>query len=61
MSVSIERTGIADHIVARLEQEIETVQAHFAAPVGTNAMPMFDGQKSRHKRDSNSGAKIQRR
>lgn len=32
MSVSIQRTGIADHIVARLEQEIETVQAHFAAP-----------------------------
>jgi Rps23 Pro-64 3,4-dihydroxylase Tpa1-like proline 4-hydroxylase len=32
VSVSIERTGIADNIVARLEQEIETIQAHFAAP-----------------------------
>ena len=32
LSVSIERTGIADHIVAQLEQEIKTVQVQFAAP-----------------------------
>jgi hypothetical protein len=32
LSVSIEHTGIADHIVARLEQEIKTVQVQFAAP-----------------------------
>ncbi len=31
LSVSIERTGIVDHTVARLEQEIKTVQVQFAA------------------------------